>query len=69
MHASDHTLRCDHCGDVIGVYEPLIVVSGDLARESSVAAEPALALGGGVNRHVACHAAQRGTHPAPLPPA
>jgi hypothetical protein len=28
-----HTLRCHHCGDVIGVYEPLIaLVAGEPRR-------------------------------------
>ncbi len=35
-----HALRCDGCGDVIGVYEPAIVIQGEQIRETSVAAEP-----------------------------
>lgn len=33
-------MRCDHCGDVIGSYEPLIVVIGAAARETSLTSEP-----------------------------
>jgi hypothetical protein len=32
-------LRCVHCGEVIGVYEPLIALARGRARETSVAAE------------------------------
>jgi hypothetical protein len=35
-------LRCPHCGDAIGVYEPLVVLAGERARETSMAAEPEL---------------------------
>ena len=34
--------RCEHCGEVIGVYERLVHVSGNTARETSRAAEPEL---------------------------
>jgi hypothetical protein len=33
-------LRCEYCGDVIGVYEPLILRTDNDARETSIAAEP-----------------------------
>lgn len=37
--------RCAHCGDVIGVYEPLVAIVDDgLVRETSRAAEPHLVL-------------------------
>jgi Ni,Fe-hydrogenase III small subunit len=32
--------RCAHCGETIGVYEPLITVSAHGARETSLAAKP-----------------------------
>jgi hypothetical protein len=35
-------LHCLYCGDVIGVYEPLVVQCGGDGRESSLAAEPDL---------------------------
>lgn len=33
-------VRCGHCGIVIGVYEPMVVVRDGDARETSRAAEP-----------------------------
>jgi hypothetical protein len=49
--------RCAHCGDVIGVYEPLLEVVGDaLERETSRAAEPDLSLAGGAAwYHAGCY--------------
>jgi hypothetical protein len=35
-------LHCRHCGEVIGVYEPLIVLSDGRAVESSRALDPHL---------------------------
>lgn len=32
-------LKCEHCGEVIGVYEPMIVLEGERARATSKAAE------------------------------
>jgi len=50
--------RCHHCGEVIGVYEPMILSSAGHTRETSLAAQPDLgALVGGY--HLACHAATR----------
>lgn len=55
-------VRCAHCGDVIGVYEPLVARAGDEVRESSRAAEPDVADHGAVLYHRECFAAlkQRG---------
>ena len=36
-------MRCAGCGDVIGVYEPLVHVVGAVARRTSRAADPDLA--------------------------
>jgi hypothetical protein len=36
------TLRCEHCREVIGVYERLVQVRDGVARETSRAAEPDL---------------------------
>lgn len=36
------TLTCAHCGDVIGVYEPLVIEAEGSARLTSCAAEPQL---------------------------
>jgi hypothetical protein len=35
-------LRCRHCGDVIGAYEPMVVETHQGPRETSLAADPAL---------------------------
>ena len=37
-----HRLRCRHCDDVIGVYEPMILVAPEARHETSVLAEPNL---------------------------
>jgi DNA-directed RNA polymerase subunit N (RpoN/RPB10) len=50
-------VRCVHCGDVIGVYEPLVARVGDETRETSRAAEPDVALQGTELYHRACFAA------------
>lgn len=34
--------RCDHCGEVIGVYDPLVLVSAGEAKETTLAADPDL---------------------------
>ncbi len=47
---------CSVCGDVIGVYEPLVVVGVGSVRSSSLAREPALRLGAEVLAHGACGA-------------
>jgi hypothetical protein len=36
-------IRCAHCQQVIGVYEPLVTMVSGRARETSRAAEPELA--------------------------
>jgi len=47
-------LLCPVCNDVIGVYEPLLVVDAESARTSSLAREPPLGSGHGVIIHRAC---------------
>jgi hypothetical protein len=47
-------LRCEHCAEIIGAYEPLIVRVGGKDRESSLAAEPELPLAGAAHLHTAC---------------
>jgi hypothetical protein len=49
-------LLCDHCGDVIGVYEMLVVRSGDEIRETSRAADPALSQDRAEHYHRECFA-------------
>lgn len=48
-------MRCGHCGDVIGVYEPLILVREGQARITSAAAEPHIYEEPGERFHSACH--------------
>lgn len=50
--------RCKHCGDLIGVYEPLVVCTKDLARTTSRAAEPNLEANGATHYHRACYTAE-----------
>jgi hypothetical protein len=57
MPAIDETSRCTRCGEVIGVYEPLVIVEGGGPRDSSLAAEPALAGASAKLYHRSCHAA------------
>jgi hypothetical protein len=47
--------RCARCGDVIGVYERLVRVTGALARSSSRAAEPGICRSGGACYHFECY--------------
>jgi hypothetical protein len=48
------TPRCRHCEDVIGVYEPMIVLHDGHARETSRAAEGDDSLHLGACYHRAC---------------
>jgi hypothetical protein len=50
--------RCRRCGDVIGVYEPLVLVEGSAARETAAAAEPGLRALPGARYHRACFRAE-----------
>jgi hypothetical protein len=45
---------CSVCGDVIGVYEPLVAVAVGSVRTSSLAREPALGSGPEILAHRAC---------------
>ncbi|HZO77033.1 MAG TPA: hypothetical protein VFB39_03255 [Solirubrobacteraceae bacterium] len=47
--------RCEWCGDVIGVYDPLVHVAGQTARRTSRAAEPDVADFDGRIYHDACY--------------
>ena len=49
------SFTCDHCAEVIGVYEPLILVRGDEIRETSRAAEPKLLAQPGDHYHRTCY--------------
>jgi hypothetical protein len=62
----DEIFSCAHCGDVIGIYEPLIVVEEQGARQTSRAAEPELPGGPGNHYHRACYpAGERERSPVP----
>jgi len=47
--------RCVRCRDVIGVYEPLVHVLGDLAWHTSRAAEPGVVCAEGELYHAECY--------------
>jgi hypothetical protein len=47
--------RCHRCRDVIGVYEPMILLADGAARETSRAAEPDAATRGD-SYHGSCYA-------------
>jgi hypothetical protein len=57
-------LRCDLCSDVIGVYEPLIVlIDGQVVETSRAAYQHAGALGEGCY-HRTCYARRHDSDPA-----
>ena len=56
-------LRCTQCSDVIGVYEPVVVVDHRGGHYTSLAAEPLSARTGEAQYHAACYEAIDG---APL---
>ena len=45
---------CQTCGDVVGVYEPIVLMEPTGRRETSIAAEPGLRDAGLVCHHRAC---------------
>jgi hypothetical protein len=60
----DQALRCQRCGDVIGTYEPMIVLNDGAMHETSTAANPNLASERGEHYHRACFAQLHGEHDA-----
>jgi hypothetical protein len=54
------TFRCKHCGDLIGVYEPLVVCAKGSVRTTSRAAEPDLDARDATSYHRACYTAELG---------
>jgi hypothetical protein len=58
MSNSTHTavalVRCQTCGDIIGVYEPVVLVEPWGQRQTSLAAEPELRESAPVSHHRAC---------------
>lgn len=55
--------RCAHCGEVIGVYEPLVALARGRARETSVAAEAVSANCDADCFHRACYEDSRHSRP------
>jgi hypothetical protein len=53
--------RCVTCGDVIGVYEPMVHVRAGVARRTSRAAEPHLCRSGEPCFHEGCYHGRDGT--------
>ncbi len=58
----DRTLRCHQCGDVIGVYEPMIVLADGQARNTSRATEQDNREPVGECYHRACFTRVHGEH-------
>ncbi len=46
--------RCGICGEIMGVYEPLVCVINGVPRETSRAGDPLLARSAEVCYHAAC---------------
>jgi hypothetical protein len=59
------TWRCHHCDDVIGVYEPMIVLADGRARRTSRAGEQNPGAHLGECYHHACYARTHGEGPVP----
>jgi hypothetical protein len=52
---NDQVITCTHCHDVIGIYEPLVVMEGERVRQTSRAAEPELVSPQGMHFHRDCY--------------
>jgi hypothetical protein len=52
---TNRRLICDRCAEVIGVYEPLVVVLDGDARETSRAAEPTVGTEPAERYHRTCY--------------
>jgi hypothetical protein len=64
-------IYCAACGDVVGVYEPALVIERDTARQTSLAKERPSEAGGVRIAHLACTSglggfAAKGTTPTAL---
>jgi hypothetical protein len=51
-------MTCRHCDDVIGTYEPMVLVTDGCPRTTSVAAEPHISSEPGERFHRACYSEQ-----------
>lgn len=58
-------MRCRQCGDVIGYYEPLVLVAQEHAHMTSAAAEPEIAEQHGVLFHHACYVEEQALRDTP----
>jgi hypothetical protein len=57
-------LRCARCGEIIGIYEPTIVLAGEEIRETARAADDRLPVKGAAHYHRDCYAAITAEAPA-----
>lgn len=48
-------MKCGHCGEVIGIYEPLVLAHEGLVRTTSVAGDPRIGAEPGQRFHRACY--------------
>jgi hypothetical protein len=53
-HTAGALVRCQTCGDILGVYEPIVLVEPWGQRQTSLAAEPELRDSAPVCLHRAC---------------
>src|SRR5205814_8243100 len=54
-------VRCDHCADAIGVYEPVVAVIDGEAREISRASEPTIDSEPAEHYHSCCYLERTGS--------
>jgi hypothetical protein len=67
-HISAHVrpvMKCGHCGDVIGIYEPVVLLRDGQARTTSAAAEPQVGDEPGEHFHRTCYAESSAVLAAP----
>jgi hypothetical protein len=57
--SSRQLAHCEHCGKLIGIYEPLIALEHGTVRETSWAADPGLPVAHASYYHHACYTALR----------
>jgi hypothetical protein len=55
----DQPMRCRRCGDVIGYYEPVVLITQERAHLTSAAAEPQIAKRHELLFHQACYAEEQ----------
>jgi hypothetical protein len=62
----DHGWTCAQCGEIIGVYEPVIVAEGTCRRLTGRLTEPRFATPLGVRYHAACWTSTEASAETPL---